>query len=99
MRSGPRTHGTNCWNRVPFSVALFAAQLNAFCDIVRQGHRDTPILVASPIVRPDAEDTPNRLGASLADLRVAMEQVVRERIAAGDPHLKLVGGRALVGGG
>ena len=90
-------HGTNCWNRVPFSVGLFTEQLTAFLDIVRQGHRDTPILVVSPVVRPDAEDTPNRLGASLADLRVAMEQVVRGRIAAGDARMRLVGGRALIG--
>ena len=91
------THGTNCWTRIPFSTRLFAEQLNAFLDIIRQGHPDTPILVASPILRPDAEDTPNRLGASLVDLRVAMEDVVRSRMAAGDVRLHLVGGRALVG--
>ena len=35
----------------------------AFLDIVRQGHSDTPIVAVSPITRPDAESTPNRLGA------------------------------------
>jgi hypothetical protein len=30
----------------------------------------------SPIVRPDAETTPNRLGATLARLRAAYEQAV-----------------------
>jgi lysophospholipase L1-like esterase len=90
------THGTNCWTRVPFSVALFAEQVRAFLDIVRQGHPETPILVASPIVRPDAEETPNRLGATLRDLRAAMEDVVRQRIASGDDRLRLVEGRHLV---
>jgi lysophospholipase L1-like esterase len=90
------THGTNCWNRVPFGVDLFRAQLHAFLDIVRQGHRETPVLVASPILRPTAEDAPNRLGATLADLRAVMEDVVRERIAAGDERLRLVEGGRLI---
>ena len=47
--------------------------------VVREGHPDTPIVVTSPILRPDAETTANALGATLADLRVAMEDVTRER--------------------
>ena len=90
------THGTNCWTRVPFSVDLFREQTREFLDIVRQGHPETPIVVASPIVRPDAEETPNRLGATLADLRKTMEDVVRERIDGGDTNMKLVEGRHLV---
>jgi len=87
------THGTNCWTRIPYSVGLFTEQLRAFLDIVRQGHPDTPILVASPIVRPDAEETPNRLGATLEDLRKAMEDVVRNR---GDDRVRMIEGRHLV---
>jgi len=90
------THGTNCWTRIPHSVALFRAGLETFLDVVRQGHPETPILVASPIVRPDAEETPNRLGATLADLRAAMEDVVRGRMAGGDGRMRLVEGRDLV---
>jgi lysophospholipase L1-like esterase len=90
------THGTNCWTRVPFSAGLFREQTTAFLDIVRQGHPETPILVSSPIVRPDAEAMPNRLGATLADLRATMEDVVRERIDAGDARMRLVPGRHLV---
>ena len=52
--------------------------------------------LVSPIPRLDAEATPNRLGATLADLRAAFESVVRERIAAGDGQLALVPGAALV---
>ena len=90
------THGTNCWTRVPFSVELFREQTRQFLDIVRQGHPETPIVVASPVVRPDAEDAPNRVGATLADLRKTMEDVVRERIDGGDTNVKLVEGRHLV---
>ncbi len=86
------SHGTNCWSRIPFSADLFREQTRAFLALVRQGHPETPIVVTSPIVRPDAEDTPNALGATLVDLRVAMEELTRELIAAGDGHLTLVGG-------
>ncbi len=90
------SHGTNCWSRIPFSVAMFREQTRAFLAVVRQGHPDTPIVVTSPILRPDAEDTPNLLGATLADLRTTMEEVARERVAAGDTHLTLVEGGDLV---
>lgn len=85
-------HGTNCWTRTPHSVAQMQANTDAFLEVLRQDHPSTPIVVASPVLRPDAESTPNRLGATLADLRRAMEVVVRTRIAAGDEALHLVEG-------
>lgn len=90
-------HGTNCWTRTPHSVEQMRANTDAFLTILRQEHPDTPIVVASAVVRPDAEETPNRLGATLADLRTAMEQHVEERIAAGDGRLALVRGLDLIG--
>lgn len=90
-------HGTNCWTRTPHSVEQMRANTAAFLDVLRQDHPTTPIVVASPVVRPDAENTPNRLGATLTDLRQAMEMVVRGRVAAGDERLTLVEGRDLIG--
>lgn len=72
-------HGTNCWTRTPHSAALFAQGLRDFVTIVRQGHPETPIVAVSPITRPDAEDTPNRLGTTLVDLRAAFEDVLGSR--------------------
>jgi len=89
-------HGTNCWTRTPHGAGMFAEGLRAFLAIVRQGHPRTPIVALSPILRPDAEGAPNRLGATLADLRGAFEGVVRERQAAGDARLHLVSGLPLV---
>jgi lysophospholipase L1-like esterase len=89
-------HGTNCWTRTPHSAALFAENLRAFLAIVREGHPRTPIVALSPILRMDAEQKPNRLGATLADLRRAFEGVVRERAAGGDAYLVLLPGRELV---
>lgn len=85
-------HGTNCWTRTPHSSAQMRANTDAFLEILRQEHPDTPIVVASPVVRPDAEATPNRLGATLADLRREMEDVVASRMSAGDEALHLVRG-------
>jgi lysophospholipase L1-like esterase len=90
------THGTNCWSRTPHSAGMFLEGTKAFLDIVRQGHPDTPVVVASPVIRPDAEDTPNRLGATLADLRRAMETAVQQRIDAGDGALVLIPGAGVI---
>lgn len=87
------THGTNCWAAVPHSVAMMRAEVDAFLDVLRQERPDTPVVVASPVLRPDAEDTPNRLGASLADLRGVMEEAVAARA---DANLHLVPGRDMI---
>ena len=90
------SYGTNCWATIPHSDDMLSAGFNAFLTIVRQGHATTPVIVVSPIVRPSAETTPNRLGATLQSLRAEMEEVVRSRIAAGDRNLVLVHGRSVV---
>jgi lysophospholipase L1-like esterase len=90
------SHGTNCWTRTPHSAGMLREGTAAFLAIVRQGHPRTPIVVASPVVRPDAEATPNRLGATLAELRAAMEDAVRARLAAGDDRITLVPGAKLI---
>ena len=88
-------YGTNCWSRIPFSVEMLTAGFKAFLEVVRQGHPRTPIVVVSMIVRPDAETTPNRLGATMQDLRHAIEGAVR---VLDDPHMSLVRGGDLVAG-
>ena len=89
-------HGTNCWTRTPHSTELFAVNLGVFLDLVRQGHPETPIVAISPITRPDAESTQNRLGMTLGDLRAAFETVVQGRIDGGDTALTLVEGLPIV---
>lgn len=89
-------YGTNCWSRTPQSADLFGAGLDAFLDLLRAGHPETPIVAVSPILRLDAESTPNVLGMSLADLRGVFENVVAQRQNRGDRRLHLVAGRDLV---
>ena len=90
------SHGTNCWTRTPHDAALFRAGLASFLAIVRQQHPALPIVAVSPVLRADAEATCNRLGTTLADLRAAFEEVVRERIRGGDARLSLVPGLPLL---
>jgi lysophospholipase L1-like esterase len=73
------SHGTNCWTRTPHSAAMMREGTVAFLQILRQGHPSVPIVVISPVVRPDAETTANRLGATLGDLRAAIEEAATAR--------------------
>lgn len=96
--------GTNCWSGIPCSATLLYETTRAFIDLVRQGHPDTPLLLVSPVLRPEAEDTRNLLGATLAELRTAMEEAVRDRkgsgsgsgSGSGDQRLALLPGRDLL---
>jgi lysophospholipase L1-like esterase len=90
------SHGTNCWTRTPHSFDQMVANTAAFLDVVRQGHPQTPIVVTTPVLRPDAEQTPNRLGATLDDLRRAMEIAVCRRADMGDECLTVVTGSGLL---
>ncbi|MFJ9827810.1 GDSL-type esterase/lipase family protein [Streptomyces sp. NPDC101160] len=89
--------GTNCWASVPSSAPLLYETTRAFVALVRRGHPDTPLLLLSPVLRPAAEHTRNALGAGLAELRTAMEEAVRDLVAAGDTRLALLPGRPLLG--
>jgi lysophospholipase L1-like esterase len=89
--------GTNCWGSTPFTPPLLRETVRTHLALVRRGHPRTPLLVLSPVLRPDAEHTPNLLGATLAELRAAMEDAVRQERAAGDPRLALLPGYGLLG--
>jgi lysophospholipase L1-like esterase len=90
------TYGTNCWTRIPHSADQIRANTRAFLDVVRQGHPETPVVVGSPVLRGDAEEKRNRLGATLRDIRGAIEDVVRERIDDGDKRMRLIEGAGIL---
>lgn len=92
--------GTNSWSSLPANAATIAGTMRIFLTALRQGLPDAPVVVVSPIVRPDGEDTANRFGASLRDLRAALEDAVLGFAAdTGDQRLTLVLGRDLVPAG
>ncbi|WP_415948518.1 GDSL-type esterase/lipase family protein [Streptomyces sp. KLOTTS4A1] len=85
--------GTNCWSRTPSSSALVHETTLAFLGLVRVARPEVPLLVLSPVLRPDAETTPNALGASLAELRAAQERAVTD---TADRHTYLLSGAELI---
>lgn len=85
--------GTNAWSSLPTDEAQIAEQMRVFLTAVRQGMPTTPLIVVSPIVRPAAEATPNRFGATHAALRDALETAVRR---FRDERITLVPGLDLV---
>ena len=87
--------GTNNWSAIPTGAAHLAGILQDFVAVIRSGHPATPIVVVSPIVRPDAEHQRNVAGATLADLRQAIDDTTRQ-LASCDPALSLVPGQELV---
>jgi len=87
--------GLNNWSRVPHTTGLMSEEVRCFLSVVRAGHPEIPIVVVSPTARPDAEDSPNRVGATLAELRLAMEEAVLD-LSADDEMLFLVHGRSVV---
>jgi lysophospholipase L1-like esterase len=91
--------GTNNWSRFPHTPALCAEEVRAVISLLRSGHPDAPIVIVSPLLRPEAEDTPNRLGATLTELRIATEEAVRELMMSGDVRLSLVEGSTIVSAG
>ncbi len=89
--------GADNWSRFPHTPALCVEEVRAILTLVRSGHPQTPIVIMSPLVRPEAEDAPNRLGSTLTELRIAIEEAVRERMISGDVRLHLVEGSTVVG--
>ncbi|MER5787383.1 GDSL-type esterase/lipase family protein [Streptomyces sp. NPDC001980] len=89
--------GTNAYSSLPTSTAQIAETMRLYLTAVREGLPGAPVVVVSPIVRPDAEHVPNRFGASLTDLRAALEESVRRFAEVrGDDRVTLVPGLDLV---
>jgi len=85
--------GTNCWSSVPFDVPRMRQTMTTFVESIRRGHPDVPIVVLSPVLRPDAEAVANSAGATLGELRYAIEETIRYfRDVLRDSNLYLVGG-------
>lgn len=86
-------YGTNCWATIPHTADMVCANTAAFLRIIRTAHPKVPMLVVSPLIRPDAENQPNALGTTLADIRAAIERTV---VQGPDPLTTLLPGADLV---
>lgn len=70
-----------------------------FLDLVRAGHPTTPILVISILsCHGDFTDTtPDERGITVTALREVEHEVVAQRQAEGDRHIRLIDGTSLIG--
>jgi lysophospholipase L1-like esterase len=89
--------GTNCWAQIEMDAPYMRELMRLFLGMVRRGHPETPILVITPVLRPAAEQARNGSGATLAELRQALEDAVRTFQAQhGDEQLHLLSGGDLI---
>jgi lysophospholipase L1-like esterase len=89
--------GTNCWAQIEMDVPYIRELMRLFLGMVRRGHPDTPILVITPVIRPAAEETGNGSGATLAELRLGLEDAVHAfQGQHGDAQLHLLPGADLI---
>jgi lysophospholipase L1-like esterase len=89
--------GTNCWTRRPHTPDQLAVALRRFVTTVRGTQPDTPIVVISPLLRPEAEEVRNSVGATHAELRARIEATTEALLDEGMARLSLIPGRDLIG--
>lgn len=80
-------------------AAAWRETFRNFIDIVRSGHPTTPILVISILSCHGefSDTTPDARGVTMAALREAEHEVVAERQAAGDKHIRILDGTTIIG--
>lgn len=88
--------GTNNWSVLPTSADHMAGIVRDFVTVVRSGHPSTPLLIVGPILRPEAERSRNAVGATLGELRDAIEDTAR-RLDDSAGAVRLIPGIELVG--
>ena len=64
---------------------------------MRDGHPETPLLVASPIYSPERETTREGGGLTLVEMRSVLRDAVACRRATGDEHIHYLDGLELFG--
>jgi len=89
--------GINIYSGASLGIRTFRAALIGFVKIVREGHPDTPLAVASPIVAPARESTENEVGLTLEIIRDEVEAAVDDLRAHGDRNVHYVDGLKLFG--
>ena len=102
--------GINIVGADAFAARSLSPAIHGFIDTIRDGHPDTPIVVISPIFcgiheftpgptvkGPDGTYTAAGTGnLTLSDIRLALDQVVADRVTQ-DPALFRLDGRRLLG--
>ncbi|TCO48541.1 lysophospholipase L1-like esterase [Kribbella antiqua] len=86
--------GINVYGGETYSGRTLPGQVEAFVSTVREGHPHTPLVVITPLLKPNIEGKPNALGLTLDDIRTCVELGART-----DPEVQLIDGRTVLTSG
>lgn len=89
--------GINMFGGSTYSNRTFRAGVLGTLLTLRDRHRNTPIVVVTPISNPPREDKPNLVGMTLTLMRETITQAVTLLQERGDKQLHLINGLDLFG--
>lgn len=89
--------GINMFGGSTYSARTFRAGVLGTLITLRDRHRDTPMVVVTPISNPPREDKPNLVNMTLPLVRETITQAVTLLQDRGDKHLHLINGLDLFG--
>lgn len=88
--------GINAYIRGGFTARTWGPAVCGFVETVRDGHRDTPVVVLTSLAAPGLEQAVNQAGMTLVETRAATAEAVRVLQRLGDGTLHLVDGLTVV---
>jgi len=88
--------GINVCN-VDLSPRTFPAAVIGTIAIIREKHKDIPLVVCSPIYNPPRENTPSPVGNTLENMREAVKDAVESFRKRGDKNIYYVDGMKIFG--
>jgi hypothetical protein len=92
MEIGPNIYGYNALNE-----RSFRSSVQAFVQIVREGHPDTPYVLMSPIYYPIGETVTNKAGLTMRMMRAELAAAAETLRARGDKNFYFVDGLTILG--
>lgn len=85
--AGINTYGADCYNARTFQAAIIG-----FIKIIREKHKNVPIVLSSPIYGAFREETPNLVGYTLIEMRKQIKEIVEIFNKNGDNQLFYIDG-------
>jgi len=89
--------GINIYGSSSLGARTLAGQVSGFIETIREAHRDTPIVVITPIASPSREHKPNDVGLTLDEVRGTVADAVTELQRSGQARLHLIDGPSVFG--
>ncbi len=87
----------NSYNAETYNHRTFQAVVIGFIKIIREKHKNVPIVLSSSIYGAHRETTENRVGFTLVQMRKEVEEVVKIFNKNGDDHIFYVNGLDIFG--